>query len=137
MTTTTDASADSPSLILKTDVRGRVLTPAVRRQQLLDEFERSGLSGAKFAQLSGVKYQTFANWVQRRRRERQSPATNSNSKAQPVAWLEAVVQEAQKAEPALPGALILHLPGGIRAELSSSREIPLAVALMRALEKPC
>ena len=137
MTTTTGGSADSQSLILKTDIRGRVLTPVVRREQLLDEFERSGLSGAKFAQLSGVKYQTFADWVQRRRRERQSHATHSKPKAPQVAWLEAVVEEAQKTEPASSGALILHLPGGIRAELSSSRDIALAVALVRALDKPC
>jgi transposase len=137
MTTTTDAPADSQPLILKTDARGRVLTPADRREGLLDEFERSGLSGMKFAQLSGVKYQTFANWVQRRRREREPHATNSKSKAQQVAWFEAVVQEAQKTDPASSGALMLHLPGGVRAELSSSRHIALAAALVRALEKPC
>ena len=30
--------------IIKTDVLGRIKTPAERREQLLDEFERSGLS---------------------------------------------------------------------------------------------
>jgi hypothetical protein len=29
-----------------------VRTPAARREQLLDEFERSGVSGAKFAELT-------------------------------------------------------------------------------------
>ena len=31
-------------VVLKTDVLGRVRTPAARREALLDEFERSGLS---------------------------------------------------------------------------------------------
>ena len=47
-------------VILKTDVLGRVKAPAARREQLLDEFERSGLTGLKFAELAGIKYQTFA-----------------------------------------------------------------------------
>ena len=37
--------------ILKTDALGRVKIPAVRREQLLDEFERSGLTRQKFAEL--------------------------------------------------------------------------------------
>ena len=52
-------------MILKTDVLGRVKTPLARREQLLDEFERSGLSGQKFAELVGVKYPTFATWAQK------------------------------------------------------------------------
>lgn len=33
-------------------------------------FERSGLSGTKYAELIEVKYQTFATWLQKRKRER-------------------------------------------------------------------
>ena len=57
-------------VILKQDVLGRVKTPKARREQLLDEFERSGLPGLKFAELAGIKYQTFATWAQQRRRKR-------------------------------------------------------------------
>ena len=56
--------------ILKIDVLGRVKTPGERREQLLDEFEKSGLTGQKFAALVGIKYQTFATWAQKRRRAR-------------------------------------------------------------------
>ncbi len=45
-------NTDDGSKILKTDALGRVRTPAARREQLLDEFERSGVSGAKFAELT-------------------------------------------------------------------------------------
>ena len=44
-----------PDEILKTDVMGRVRTPKARRQALLEEFERSGVSGKKFAGLVGVR----------------------------------------------------------------------------------
>ena len=135
------SAPESPaSLILKTDSRGRVQTPAPRREALLDEFEKSGLSGAKFAALSGIKYQTFANWVQQRRRKGQNqvlPSTQRGQKTEPVSWLEAVVHEACEPGGAKCGSLTLHLPGGVRAELASAREVALAAALIRALEKPC
>ena len=51
-------------VVLKTDGLGRVKTPVARRESLLDEFERTGLSGAKFAALAGIKYQTFAAWAE-------------------------------------------------------------------------
>ncbi len=54
--------------MLKTDVLGRVKTSVRQREAMLDEFERSGLSGTKFAAVVGVKYQTFASWVQKRRK---------------------------------------------------------------------
>ena len=54
--------------VLKTDELGRVRTPTARRESLIQEFERSGLSGAKFAALTGIKYSTFASWLQKRRR---------------------------------------------------------------------
>jgi transposase len=54
--------------ILKVDVVGRVWTPGEQREAVLDEFERSGLPASKFAAHIGVKYPTFASWVQKRRK---------------------------------------------------------------------
>ncbi len=59
------------SIILKTDSRGHVHTPRQRREELVAEFERSGLPATQFAALAGVRYQPFATWVQKRRRERE------------------------------------------------------------------
>jgi hypothetical protein len=53
--------------MLKRDAVGRVVTPCEKRESLLDEFERSARSGAEFARVAGVKFQTFAGWVQRHR----------------------------------------------------------------------
>ncbi|MEQ1851399.1 MAG: hypothetical protein ABMA01_07380 [Chthoniobacteraceae bacterium] len=55
--------------ILKVDVTGRVWTPRELREAALDEFERCGMPGTKFAERIGVKYSTFASWVQARRRQ--------------------------------------------------------------------
>lgn len=56
--------------ILRTDVLGRVQTPADLREAILDEYEKSGLSGTKFAKTRGIKYPTFATWIQKRRKVR-------------------------------------------------------------------
>ncbi len=62
--------------VLKTDARGRVRVPLERREALMDEFEKSGLSGAAFARLVGIKYATFANWTEQRRKAR-APGCNT------------------------------------------------------------
>jgi hypothetical protein len=121
--------------ILKTDGRGRVQTPAARRESLLDEFERSGLSGPKFAALVGIKYQTFAAWSARRRKLNGHKVPVKP--ADPVRWLEAVVDQAQRATGPKALSLLLQLPGGARLELAHAEQAPLAAALLRSLEKPC
>jgi transposase-like protein len=50
------------------DRLGRVRTPRSRREELLAEYDRAGLSQAAFARRAGVRYPTFAHWVQQRRR---------------------------------------------------------------------
>jgi hypothetical protein len=125
--------------IIKTDVLGRIKTPVARREQLIDEFERSGLSGCKFAELAGLKYQTFATWVQKRRRKNGTyaklPAKRSR-RVDSVRWLEAVVQEAHDSKTGLKESIVLELRGGGRVEISHAKQLPLAAALLRQLESP-
>ena len=127
----TSMTESLPGPLLKTDVLGRVKTPAARREQLLDEFARSGTSGQKFAELVGVKYQTFATWVQQRKRRR--AATSKRKTPAKVRWLEAVV--GQRADHGAGSSLRVQLPGGARLEITGARQVPLAAALLRALEK--
>ena len=123
----TTMEGSSEGQLLKTDALGRVRTPARRREQLLDEFEKSGASGQQFAQLAGLKYQTFATWVQQRRRRRGAQANPPSppSRAPTARWLEAVVEQSLHAAPVDALALQVHLPG----------QAALAATLLRAWEK--
>src|SRR5689334_15784661 len=115
--------------ILKADAKGRVRVPRERQEALLDEFERSGLSGAKFAALCGVKYPSFANWVQRRKQRAEAGGAPERRPAPgAVRWLEAVVGESTAA-----AGLTVHLPGGVRLEIGGRAQLPLAVELRQAL----
>ena len=122
---------DTVGPILKTDTQGRVRTSAERRESLLAEFERSGLSGKKFSELSGVKYQTFATWLQKRRRAGQP----SVKPAHTVRWLEAVVERAHTPGGKSPLVLVVKLPGAASLEVSDLKQVPLAAALLRSLER--
>jgi hypothetical protein len=129
----------SNEVVLRTDTKGRVQTPPERRQKLLEEFERSGLSGAKFAALVGVRYSTFAGWVARWRKTRavgQGPVKGVDS----IRWVEAVVSEAAAPASASVGPVKLRLPTGAWIEVSDLNQVSLAAALTQALEKspaPC
>jgi hypothetical protein len=133
--------------VLKSDTRNRVRTAPDRREALLDEFERGGMSGARFAALMGIKYQTFANWVAKRRRQRQAAARAEGevlpvSAAAPgggggnaVRWLEAVVGREAGCSRMLvaKGGLRVHLPGGAYLEVTDRAQLMLAAELVRVL----
>ena len=120
-------------VVIKADVLGRVRTSRERREQLLDEFERSGLTGQKFAAVVGINYQTFATWAQKRRRQRGAyPAVKTPKQ---LRWLEAMVEEGQSGGDKNP--LVLELPGGAKVQINDAQQASLAAVLLRALEKPC
>jgi alpha-beta hydrolase superfamily lysophospholipase len=138
--------------LLKTDVRGRVRVPDERREALLNEFEKSGLSGPKFAMVIGVKYQTFAWWVQQRRqrkeREKQAAATPQAAGAESaktatavtplpaLKWIEASVEPAsasKRCDPVNATALPVLLPGGARMEITNAGQVELAAQLLQRL----
>lgn len=131
MTTTSEAGE---AVVLKTDSVGRVKMPAEQRERLLDEFERSGLSGTKFAALAGIKYQTFATWAQRRRRQRPGKP-DAKAASEKLRWLEAVIEQAQPTVVSSNAPLLVHLPGGVSVEITEPKQAVLAAALVRALEQ--
>jgi hypothetical protein len=125
--------------VLKSDVLGRVRTPPERREALLDEFERSGLTGQKFAALVGVKYQTFASW---RHKRQKNPGRDAKPKragaaigeSKPIQWLEAVAETGEARE------LQVDLPGGASVKIRDGKQAALAARLLRELamiERPC
>ena len=115
-----------PKLPVTADTKGRVRTSKAQRRVILAQFENSGMSAAEFARRTGLKYSTFALWVQRYRR------TKRPERKSPLHLLEAVVA------PTCPGsALPVQLPGGARLEIREADQVPLVAALLRALEQSC
>src|SRR6516225_2603992 len=91
-------AAEEPEQILSQDTRGRVLVTPERREFLLAEYDRRGMSAVKFAQYVGIKYSTLAYWQQRRRQQRQKEKSLIKAGAEAKArqsnggWIEAVVE---------------------------------------------
>ena len=129
--TSTSAGAE----ILKQDKRGRVRVTLERREALLDEFEKSALSGAKFARMVGVKYATFANWVARRRQERMASregGRKASAVVRPMRLFEAVLEgePSGTARGVVAEGLVVELPGGSRLVLGSPVHLPMAAELV-------
>lgn len=122
--------------LLRQDVKGRVQTPAARREELLDEFERGGVSGAKFALLVGVKYSTFASWVAKRKRARGGkPGAKNTARVGALRLVEAMVPAGCQAPTSSRAeALSVYLLGGMRLEITHESQARLAVTLIKALE---
>jgi transposase-like protein len=129
--------SESGSEILPIDRKGRVRVSRERREQLLEEFEESKLSGQQFAKLTGIKYSTFSAWVHKRRRQPSALTSGLPSAGQTsaVEWLETVITNAQQAGPGTTPTLVVRLPSGAAMELSNASQAPMAAALLRAWEK--
>jgi transposase-like protein len=131
MTTPIDGSE-----ILPTDSKGRVRVSRERREELLDEFEKSGLSGAQFARTVGLKYQTFAYWRLQRQKGKLAVAGQPLSgKSTTVEWLETVIDKAQSSAAISSSMLLVRLPSGAALEVVNVSQAPVAAALLRAWEK--
>ena len=134
-------SMNAKTEVLEQDARGRVRVSVERREALLDEFERSGSSGAKFARLAGIKYATFANWVQKRRKQRGSVSmtlsaptggNNAVAKAGSVRLFEALVESGSREAQAAgrSDGLLIELPGGSRMRIESPVHLEMAAELV-------
>jgi hypothetical protein len=128
--------------ILKRDTAGRVRTPRERREAILKEFDQSAMSGQKFAKWAGIKYTTFANWLQQRRKQRQAQVPSGAEATDEVRWVEAVVgkppRRKAEAKPTTVG-LTVHGPGGVRIEIHEEKQVDWAAKLLRHLgvSGPC
>lgn len=131
-------SLSSDEQVLKSDTRGRVRVPRERRQALLAEFGRSGVSAAAFARLVGVKYPTFMGWLAQQRRElgpaqeaaRASGVVAIASRARPLRLFEAELEPAR-----LDGGagVVVELPAGARLLVAEAGQVALAAELLHAL----
>jgi hypothetical protein len=105
----------------------------------LEEFSKSGMSGAQFAKWAGVKYSTFAYWVQQRRKEQRKK--DDSGKIEPrgepgpeVRWLEAVVAGEEKSSPVEASAktvLVMHGSGDVWWKVECEEQARLAAEVLR------
>ena len=136
----TTAGEEGSGQILSQDARGRVLVSRERRESLLAEYDRSGMSGVRFAQYLGIKYTTLAHWVRSRRRQRQREKVLMKAGAQDAEagrsngrWIEAVVDKNGSAARVPSGALRIYFAGGAYCQISNTAEVALAAELLSRL----
>ena len=103
---------------------------------LVGEFQRSGLPASKFAQLAGVQYNTFWNWL----RAHGLTARRGKKRAQPKPRLvEVCFDPKQASATSRQAGLEVSLPGGAQASLQHAGQAALLAALIKALAQssPC
>lgn len=120
-----------PDQILIQDRLGRVRTPRWRQEMLLEEHERSGMSGAAFAEHHGIKYQSFATWGQKKRKRAKSDQ-KAPGENHPMQWVEAMVPASPSVEERRSG-LLIEFGGGARMEIADRNGALLAAEILRHL----
>ena len=133
--------------ILKQDVLGRVTIPKEQREKLLDAFEASGMSGKGFAEEHGIHVQTFASWIQKRRRARgdyeneemrrklrmgkkRSTTANDSSATTPLNLIEVAIPSSTEV---ITPSLEVLLPGGVVVKVNSESQFGLLKSLLQEL----
>jgi transposase-like protein len=77
MHSTSSEPAPTDSAIIRAGSDGRLRFTPAQRQELLDAYNRSGLTAMAFARGHGVCYQTFIAWQRKRREQATLPTTRS------------------------------------------------------------
>jgi site-specific recombinase XerC len=111
------------SIVLKQDSQGRVRVGKERADELIAEYQRSGLTGARFAAQIGVRYRTFWSWLEQRGLTSKRP--RSNPKA-PPRLVEVTFATGAR-------SLVVELPGGGRATIERPEQAILLAALIKAI----
>lgn len=125
---------DTTSIVLKRDGLGRVRTPVERREALVAEFRRSGLSAARFAQLAGVRYNTFWTWLKKHGAGVKPSRRKGGVKQR---FVEVIVKRPTAAAHEAITPLHVTLPGGATLSLISHQQVVVAAQLIKALATPC
>jgi transposase-like protein len=114
--------------IIRTGSDGRLRYTAGQRQELLEAFDRSGLSAMAFSRQHGVSYQTFIAWLRKRRQSGEFLPPGV------PAFAEVMLQDPPTAPSA---ALRIVLPCGTALEVASRAALPMAAELLQTLRRPC
>jgi transposase-like protein len=124
----TSSAPSTDTTIIRTGSDGRLRYTPARRGELLEAFERSGLSAMAFSRQHGIHYQTFIAWLRKRRQSGEALPPGI------PAFAEVMLQE----PPPTPcAALRIVLPCGTALEVSCRAALPLAAELLQTLRRPC
>lgn len=122
-------SSDSPdTTIIRTGSDGRLRYTPAQRGELLEAFDRSGLSALAFSKQHGICYQTFIAWLRKRRQPGDVFPPGI------PAFAEVMLPESTTTPCA---ALRIVLPCGTALEVSSRAALPLAAELLQTLRRSC
>ena len=121
MTSSTEPGVEPAHELLKVASRGRIQISPERRAALLEEFDRSGMTGAGFARHYGIKYTTFAHWIRQRKIERLA-------KTNPERFLLVTSEPNANTE-----GVRINLPNGASMSVASTSQAELAGVVIRAL----
>lgn len=130
-TSSASASASEEAPILKQDRLGRVHLSPERRDELLALYDASAMSAPLFADWAGIKYQTLARWLLKRRKASAGSDTHTEAVSNSVplhappkiSWVEARLASPSRSghTESEPSGLVLHLPGGARVCAGDAR----------------
>ena len=125
-------AAPSTSSIIRAGADGRLRLPAAARAELLEAYDRSGMTAMAFARLHGLKYPTFIAWLATRRRNGQSHVDGPVAAGTALAGFAEVVGIDGSAAP-----LRVQLAGGMVLEIHSRAALPMAAELLAMLRARC
>ncbi|QUE52986.1 hypothetical protein KBB96_09925 [Luteolibacter ambystomatis] len=118
---------------MKQDCIGRIRFSREQRDALLDAYQSSGSSGPQFCALHGVKYQTFATWLQKRKRDDGRYPVSGPAPAAPL-FLPAVVEKFPTGIPPVGSVgLEVRLPGGATLLIRDETDVSLAARVIQRL----
>ncbi len=111
------------------DRLGRKITPAARREELVAAWRQSGLTQAAFARREGVRYPTFASWVQQARQPggRTQPSEPKVRPPRRINFAEVQVPAALSVP-----AVEVRLADGTVVRGASARDVAAVVRALRA-----
>jgi len=128
-----DCDFDLAEQVLKSDSLSRVRTPPARREEILAEFERSGLSGARFAKLHGISYQTFMAW--RRKRQAAPASADEDRVGELAARLGLHEVGVGIAGHGQRSSLEIEIGGGVRFRVATAEQAELAARIIDSLRR--
>jgi transposase-like protein len=122
----TSSEPPTDTTIIRSGSDGRLRYSQAQRTELLEAFDRSGLSAMAFARQHGISYQTFIAWLRKRRQSGGAPQTGV------PAFAEVLLQEPSPG----PGtSLRIVLSCGTAMEIPSRAALPLALEILQTLRR--